>query len=129
MEAAALDRGQILKRHVRAAAAMNELYDDTALAHATDVGRGTVLDWWRGAKPKGETLFRLADATGLSADELTRFLYSDGPPPSLPEAGSPVASSVQEGLRRDQERQQPGAPDMPSGSQKRRPHGSGAGRA
>lgn len=126
IEAAALDRGQTLKRHVRAAAAMNDLYDDTAIGNAVGLGRAAVMGWWRGAKPKGETLFRLAYATGLSADELTRFLYADGPPPALPAPGSPAVSSVQEGLRRDQERQQHEDPDKPAPSPTRPPRGSGA---
>lgn len=84
VEAAALHRGQILKRHVRAAAALNDLYDDASLGEAIDLGRGAVAGWWRGARPSPDSIYRLADVTGLSPDELTRFVYSDGPPPTLP---------------------------------------------
>jgi hypothetical protein len=128
IEAAALLRGQILKRVVRAAAALNDLFDDVALGDAVGVGRGAVGRWWVGAQPSGPTIFRLASVTGLSPDELTRFVYFDGPPPTLPAAGSPVASSVQEGLRQDQELQQREDPGMPQPSPKPQPRGSGAGR-
>lgn len=128
-EAAAELRGQILKRYVRAAAALSDLFDDTSLGDAVGVGRGAVSGWWQGAKPNGETLFRLAAVTGLSAEELTRFVYFDGPPPALPAPDSPAASSVQEGLRRDQSRQQPEDPDTPSRSPMRRPRGTEAGLA
>lgn len=128
VEAAAIERGQTLKRYVRAAAAMNDLYDDASLGDAVSVSRGTVAGWWRGAKPSGDTIFRLARATGLSPDELTRYVYSDGPPPGLPLAGSPVVTSVQEGLLRDQERQEREGPDTLGPSQTPRTHDSGAGR-
>lgn len=128
VEAAALERGLVLKRYVRAAAAMNDLYDDASLGDAVGISRGAVAGWWRGAKPTAESIFLLSHVIGLSPDELTHFLYDDGPPPSLPGAGSPVASSVQEGLRRDQAHQQPADPDTPSPSPGPRTRGSGAGR-
>jgi hypothetical protein len=83
-EAAALDRGQTLKRYVRAAAALNGLYDDTAIGDAVEVNRGAVSRWWDGAQMKPDTIRRLSEVTGLSFDELTRFVYLDGPPPALP---------------------------------------------
>lgn len=128
VEAAAMARGQILKRYVRAAAALNDLYDDVALGEAVGRNRAAVGNWWRGSRPDPEVLFRLADATGLSPDELTRFVYSDGPPPALPQPGSPVVASVQEGLRQDRQPRQPEAPDTPEPSPRRRPRGTGAGR-
>jgi transcriptional regulator with XRE-family HTH domain len=128
-EAAVKLRGQILKRYVRAAAAMNDLFDDAALADAVGIGRGAIAGWWRGAQPSGQTIFRLAAVTGLSADELTRFVYDDGGPPSLPAPGSWTASSVQEGLRRDQSHQPLEDPEPPLPSPGRQPRGSGAGRA
>lgn len=128
-EAATKLRGQILKRYVRAAAAMNDLFDDAALADALGLSRGALAGWWSGAQPSGPTIFRLAGVTGLSPDELTRFVYQDGPPPRLPAPGSPVDTSVQEGLRRDQERQQPEGRDTLPPSPTRQPRGSGAGRA
>lgn len=128
LEAAALDRGQAFKRYIRAAAALSDLYDDSVLADAVGIGRGAVSGWWRGSKPSAETIVRLARATGLSADELYRFLYADGPPPTLPEPGSPVASSVQEGLRRDQRSQLDEGPDTPPPSPRRHARGTGAGR-
>src|SRR4051812_46529325 len=79
IEAAARARGQILKRYVRAAAALNDLFDDASLAAEIGIGRGAIAGWWRGAQPSGEAIFRLANVTGLSPDELTRFVYSDGP--------------------------------------------------
>jgi transcriptional regulator with XRE-family HTH domain len=127
-EAAAKLRGQILKRYVRAAAALNDLFDDAALADAVGLGRGAIAGWWRGAQPSGATIFRLADVTGLSPDELTRFVYQDGPPPTLPAAGSALVSSVQEGLRRGLGYQLPEEPGTPSPSPRRQPRGSGAGR-
>lgn len=128
-ELAALVRGQVLKRVIRAAAALNDLFDDVALARAVRVGRGAVNGWWKGAKPNGATIVDLARATGLSADELYRFLYADGPAPTLPAPGSPVESSVREGLRLDQQRPLPGGPDRPGRSPRPRPRGSGAGHA
>lgn len=128
-EAAALVRGQIMKRVVRAAAALNDIFDDAGLAAEVEVGRGAVAGWWSGAQPSAPTIFRIATATGLSPEELTRFVYFDGPPPVLPAPESPVAASVQEGLRRDQEHQQPGGHDTPSPSPKRRPRGTSAGLA
>jgi transcriptional regulator with XRE-family HTH domain len=113
VDLAAFERGQTLKRYVRAAAAMNELYDDVAIAERVRVQRGTVGKWWTGATPKGETLFRLADATGLSADELLRFLYSDGPPPSLPASGP---SGLRSGVRQAQAHPDDEAPDTPEPS-------------
>lgn len=83
-EAADLYRGQALKRTVRAAAALRDLYDNAAIAHAVGVSSVAVTNWWKGARPSQETLYRLADVTGLSAEELSRFLYADGPTPSLP---------------------------------------------
>lgn len=128
-EAADLARGQVLKRYVRAAAALNDLFDDASLADTVGIGRGAVAGWWRGAKPTPDTIFRLAGATGLSPDELMRFLYQDGPPPALAGPGSPVEASVREGLRRDQRRQPPEDPDTPSQSPERQTRDSEAGRA
>jgi transcriptional regulator with XRE-family HTH domain len=128
VEAAAKLRGQVLKRYVRAAAALNDLFDDAALADAVGLGRGAIAGWWRGAQPSGSAIFRLADVTGLSPDELTRFVYQDGPPPTLPSAGSALVSSVQEGLRRGLGYQPPEEPGTPSPSPQRQPRGSGAGR-
>lgn len=117
-EAAAFDRGQAFKRYVRAAAALSGLYDDSMLADAVDIGRGAVQGWWRGSKPETPTIFRLADATGLSADELTRYLYADGPPPTLPASGP---AGLQEGARRGQEPPDDEAPGMPLPSPQRPP--------
>ena len=99
---ALLDRGQLVKRYVRAAAALHELYDDTAIGEAVGKSRMAVGRWWLGAQPKPDTLSRLAEATGLSTDELTRFVYFGGPPPTLPLA---PLSGVREGIRQDRERQ------------------------
>ena len=128
IEATALARGQILKRVVRAAAAMNDLFDDASIGQEVGVGRGAVGHWWNGSKPAGETIFRLAHVTGLSPDELTRFAYSDGPPPTLPDPASPVVASVQEGLRQDQSDPQHADPDTPAPSPERPLRGTGAGR-
>lgn len=93
-----------LKRLVRAAAALSELYDDTAIAEATGVNRGAVKGWWDGARMQPPTIQRLADATGLSAAELTSYLYFDGPLPRLPgecppETLAEVIADVAEELR------------------------------
>ena len=74
-EAAAFERGQLFKRHIRAAAALNELYDDSAIADAVGRRRAAVGNWWVGAKPDPEALLRLADVTGFALAELTRFVY------------------------------------------------------
>jgi transcriptional regulator with XRE-family HTH domain len=83
-ELTALDRGQTFKRHVRAAAAMQELYDDVSIADAVGVSRAAVAAWWRGAQPSPATIRRIADATGLPVDDLMAFVHYDGPPPVLP---------------------------------------------
>ncbi len=67
IEAQNLARGQTLKRYVRAAAALNDLYDDTALGKAARVGRNAVRAWWRGAQMAPATLRRVARVTGLAA--------------------------------------------------------------
>lgn len=125
-EAAAFDRGQTLKRVVRAAAALNDIYDDVALGSAVRRNRAAVGNWWRGARPELDVLLRLADVTGLSSDELTRFVYSDGPPPALPEPGSPAVSSVEEGVRLGRERQQRSTPSRPERLPRQRPRGTEA---
>jgi transcriptional regulator with XRE-family HTH domain len=125
VDMAALERGQTLKRYVRAAAAMHELYDDVAIAERVGVQRGTVGKWWTGATPKGDTLFRLADATGLAPDELLRFLYSDGPPPSLPASG---LAGLRSGVRWAEGRPDDEALDRPAQSPKRPPRDDEAGR-
>ena len=93
VEAAAFSRGQALKRYVRAAAAMQGLYDDVALANATKVKRGTVRGWWVGAQPSPVTIQRLAAATNLDLDELVAFVHFDGPPPHLPDPESEEAEA------------------------------------
>ena len=107
-EAQALVRGRLLKRYVRAAAALRELYDDTALAEEMRVSRGAVGEWWVGSQMKPDTIKRLASATGLSFDELTAFLYLDGPPPNLPD---PALLPVLEGVRRGRARLADAVPD------------------
>jgi len=125
-DAAALIRGRVFKRIVRAAAALNDLYDDVALGRAVKVSRGAIGAWWRGAQPEPETLLNLTKATGLSADELYMFVYADGPPPSLPEPGSPVLSTFEEGQRLDRERPQPEAPAARETLPRQPSRGSGA---
>lgn len=83
-EAAAFSRGQEFKRIVRAAAALSDLYDDSALAAAVHASRNTVAGWWRGARPEPARIEDIATATGLSRDELVDFIHYDGPPPHLP---------------------------------------------
>lgn len=126
-EHARLARGQALKRYVRAAAALRDLYDDKAVAKAVGRSRNTVASWWQGAQPEPQTLRRLADAIGLDPAELVAFVYYDGPPPNLLEPGSPVESGVREGIRRDQERQQPEDPPVPAPSPVPPPRGRRAG--
>jgi hypothetical protein len=120
--------GRTFKRYVRAAAALREIYDDTALAEAIGRSRGAVGQWWLGARPEIETIRELGRVTGLSIEGLISFAHFDGPPPTLPEAGSPVVASVREGLRRDRERPQNAAHGTPAPSPARRSRGSGVGR-
>lgn len=84
VELAAMERGQMFKRYVRAAAALRGLFDDTALGAEVGRTRIAVGKWWTGSRPEPDAILRLADATGLSVDELTRYVYYDGPPPHLP---------------------------------------------
>lgn len=116
-------RGQALKRYVRAAAALHELYDDTSIAEAVGVNRGAVSGWWLGAQMKPDTIRALAEATGLSPEDLTRFVYFDGPVPELP---SPAILPVLEGDRRAAERRGRTDQDMPSRPPERQPRGSSA---
>lgn len=112
-EDAALVRGQDLKRRVRAAFADRGVYDDTAIGDAVGVGRGAVLAWWRGSRPLPGVLQRIADATGLSLDELTRYVYFGGPLPQLP--GQSDLSTVIDATRlaqRDSELEE--EPDPPA---------------
>ena len=121
-----LARGRQLKRYVRAAAALQGLYDDTAIGEAVGVNRGAVAAWWDGAQMKPETIRRLADVLGLSVEDITRFVYFDGPMPTLPEPSGPAG--LREGVRRAEERPDDATPGTPSPSPERRPHGDGAGR-
>lgn len=122
-ELAAVERGQLLKRYVRSAAALQGLYDDVAIGDAVGRTRMAVGQWWRGARPEPATLRRLAEATGLSIDELSRFVYYDGPPPRL----DATTSAVLEGARRDLATQDVEGPDTPPEPPVRPPRGSGAG--
>lgn len=121
-------RGQELKRLVRSAAALYGLFDDAAIGRATGRTRITVGQWWKGSKPEPETIARLSEVTGLSADELVRFVYLDGKRPTIVAPGSAPEAAVGEGIRRDQERQRPGEQSEHAPSTERPPRGSGAGR-
>ncbi len=123
-ELAAFDRGQELKRYVRSAAALRGLYDDTAIGRAVGRTRIAVGQWWTGVKPGPDAMLGLARATGLSLDELARFVYDDGPPPRL----DPTTSGVLEGARRDLDDRDAEGPDTPDEPPARRARGSGAGR-
>lgn len=124
-ELAAHERGRTLKRYVRAAAALNDIYDDTTLGDAAGVGRGAVAGWWKGTRMSTDTISELAGATGLSRDELIEFVHYGGPPPMLPD---PAILPVQEGIQRAEERLAGEAPGTPPQPPERRPRGSGAGR-
>jgi len=126
VEAAARDRGITVKRYVRAAAALRDLFDDTAIAEVVGVNRGAVAGWWKGAQMTPDTIRNLAEATGLSVDELTRFIYYAGPPPRLPEASG--LAGLREGVRRAEEPPSAEAPDTPVRSPERPPLGDGVGR-
>lgn len=82
-EVAARDRGQELRRVMRAAGAMNGLYDDLSIADAAGVHRNTVAGWWKGATPEPSSLQRLSEATGLALEDLAAFVYYGGPAPRL----------------------------------------------
>jgi hypothetical protein len=127
-EAEAHYRGELLKRTLRAAAALRGLYNDEELTAAAEVQRGAARGWWRGARMKPETIRAVADATGLSFDELMAFVHLDGPLPTLPEASQPDPAllPVLEGIRRDLERQADEVPDGLFPQPERRPRGSGA---
>ena len=91
-EQAALSRGQDLRRVMRAAAAMDGVYDDLAIADAVGAHRNTVSAWWKGATPEPATLRRFAERFGMSVEELAAFVYYDGPPPAL---GWPTSAGEQ----------------------------------
>jgi hypothetical protein len=93
-------RGKVLKRYVRAAAALHGIYDDVALADLMDLPRGTVNGWWKGAQPKPVNLPKLARATGYDLDELTRFILYAGPAPHLPDPVAAAAEVRAEAARR-----------------------------
>lgn len=117
-------RGMEFKRVVRAAAALQSLYDDSAIAAAVKRSRNTVSSWWTGATPEPHTLRRLAEATGLDPDELFAYVYRDGPPPKLVEPGSPLDEAVREAARRDRERQRLEDPEQPGRPSRRPPGGT-----
>jgi transcriptional regulator with XRE-family HTH domain len=100
-EQAARKKGALLKQIVRAAAALNGIYEDTVLAGRVGVQRGAVIGWWGGAQPKPETLARVAKETGLAFEELIRFVYDEGDPPALPPSGP---AGLQSGVQRARER-------------------------
>lgn len=122
-DAADLARGRDLKRIVRAAAALREIYTDTALAKATKVTRGAVLGWWGGAQMAPDTIHYTADATGLSRDELTEYVHYGGPLPRLP---GPTDLPVLEGGRRAARRRADTNQDMRPQRRTPRPRDSGA---
>lgn len=94
-------RGHELKRYVRAAAALHELYNDADLGREVGVSRMTVLGWWSGAVPEPGTITRIAEATGLDYRELDDYLNRGGPPPRLVEPDSRAAEAIREGATRD----------------------------
>lgn len=124
-EAAALAKGEALKRVVRAAAALKEIYDDTKLGEALNKNRGAVGAWWTGVQMKPDTLRRLAEVTDLSFEELTRFVYLDGPPPTLPAPSGP--SGLREGIRRAEEHPDDEGPGRRAQSPGQPPPDDGAG--
>lgn len=124
-EAAAFMRGQDLKRYVRAAAAMRGLYDDTALGKAVGRTRVAVGKWWTGSKPEPDAVGRLASATGLSVEELGRFIYYDGPPPHLPD---PVEAEAQERAEAAERSRRVPPGDAASGAQPAPREKAGSGR-
>ncbi len=118
-------RGMELKRVVRAAAALRDLYDDVAIGQAVGRTRMTVAGWWRGAVPSPDPLRALAEAVGLPIEELTAFVYFDGPPPRVVAPESPADAAIREGIRRDQDDPPPVDPPALEPSHRRRPRGSG----
>lgn len=114
-----MSRGQVLKRYVRSAAALQGLYDDVALANEVGRTRTAVGKWWTGVRPEPAALARLADATGLSVDDLTRFVYFDGPPPLPPQGSGPAG--LQEGVQRVLGHPDEQGPDMHAPSPPRLP--------
>lgn len=125
VDAARHTRGQELKRCVRAAVALRGIYTDTALGDEVGVGRGAVLGWWTGAHIEPDNMLRLAEVTGFSFDELSRYVYRDGPLPRLPEPSGPAG--LREGAQRAEERPDDEEPGTPSPSPRRPPRGGGKG--
>lgn len=99
-EQTARDRGERLKRYIRAAAALQGLYDDTSIADAADVQRGAVAGWWLGSQMKPATIERVADALDVDPDELMAYVYRDAPPPALPGLLEVGRAGADEGHRR-----------------------------
>jgi hypothetical protein len=116
-------RGQDFKRVVRAAAALRDLFDDASLGRAVGRSRMAVAGWWKGALAEPETIYRLADVTGLSADEMMAFVHSGGPRPRIVEPLSPASEATLEGIRQGQDDQLPGDPAPPVQSPRRPPRG------
>jgi transcriptional regulator with XRE-family HTH domain len=92
-------RGAVLKRHIRAAAALRGFYDDSALARELGIGRNTVGKWWTGVHPEAENLAALERVTGYDAAALWRFIEHEGPMPPMPTAAEPEPDEV-DGQRR-----------------------------
>jgi hypothetical protein len=125
IEAEARHRGRDLKRYIRAAAALNEIYDDVALADAVGVGRGAVAGWWIGAQIKPENLRQLADTTGLAPEELSRFVYWSGPPPRL-QRDDLALEPIRAGAQQAQLLLDDADPGTPPSLPQQRPRGTGA---
>lgn len=130
IDAATIERAAILKRWVRAGAALRGVFDDAELARRLEVSRNSVGAWWRGALPEPERLPMIADETGLSYDELSRFLYAGGPVPTVPAApGDAAMSAIREGIRRGHRPLRHGDPRSRDASRPLRARDSGAGSA
>ena len=81
---AALERGRVLLRYVRAAAALQDINDLKDIGRRARVSPQAMREWaTKGARPSPDTLDRIADAVALSRDELHAYVYRGGPPPRL----------------------------------------------
>lgn len=76
-------QGAAFKRHVRARAAQLGLYGDKELASLAHRDRGTIQNWWKGARPDPDTLKDLAQGLVWPPDEVYRWVYLGGDPPAL----------------------------------------------
>lgn len=82
-EAARAAWGQEFRRYITAAAVLRGAFTADEMSELFGITTGGMRGWWKGARPKAETLSDLADAAHIDPIELVRYVHLGGPPPPL----------------------------------------------